>query len=499
MQRRLAIALVLTALVSILLVGFGVLAIAQLGARSRAEDEVNRGLNVLEAALDSTTRSAPQIELLLASTRSDLRLQVLEPVVVTDEGAVSAIGSRQRRRLGPPLPELPPLVLTGEEVQALDRGETVRLSVRGSVYALRTVPAGVTDGAVQIRLVMLAGQRVTAVNRQAVAWFVLSSLVVLIGALVAGLRLAQRLVRPIRDIQATTAAIAAGDLAARVGTDGDDEVAQLGHSVNRMAADLERSKALDRQFLMSVSHDLRTPLTAISGYAEALRDRAVDDPAAAGEVIGNHAARLDRLVGDLLDLAKLDANRFRLDLRPVDLSVLAGRTAAGLVPEAAQHGVTLTHWTSGDPIVIADPDRIAQAVGNMIHNAITFADREVLVEIGVEGDRATVAVRDDGPGFAQEDLPHVFDRLYTGEARPRRAENPSGLGLAIVRELAAAMEGRVGAANNPGGGACIELSLPLADRTSGPAVSPGPAPPTPPPEAADPSRPPGSPAPPPTA
>lgn len=497
----------LTALVSVVLVGFGVLAIAQLGARSRAEDDVTRALNVMEAALDSTTRSARQVESLLISTRRDLELQLLEPVLVADDGQVRSVVARQRRREGTPLPDFPTVSLSADEVQALDEGQTVNLSEPGAVYSLRTVPTDAIADTAEVRLALLAGQQVTAVDRQAVAWFLLSSAVVVIGALAAGLQLARRLARPIRDIEDTTSAIAAGNLAARVATKGDDEVAQLGRSVNRMAADLERSKALDRQFLMSVSHDLKTPLTAISGYAEGLRDGAVVDPTRAGEVIGDHAARLDRLVGDLLDLAKLDANRFRLDLRRVDLSVLAGRTAAGLVPEAAQHGVALTHWASGSPVVRADPDRIEQAIGNMIHNAITFADREVQVEIGVDGDRATVSVRDDGPGFAPEDLPHVFDRLYTGAAQPRRAENSSGLGLAIVRDLAAAMGGSVEAANNPGGGACIGLTLPLSDPErpapgpsgAGPKVSPGPESATPPPAAPDPGQPPASPAPPPSA
>ncbi|MEL6982773.1 MAG: HAMP domain-containing sensor histidine kinase, partial [Actinomycetota bacterium] len=256
-------------------------------------------------------------------------------------------------------------------------------------------------------------------------------------------------------------------------------MAELGRSVNRMAADLERSKALDQQFLLSVSHDLRTPLTAISGYAEALQDGAVADPSGAGAIIGNHAKRLDRLVGDLLDLAKLDANRFRLDLRPVGLAVVSGRTVAGLAAKAAGHGVTIDQRTDAEATVLADPDRLAQVIANLVDNAINFATERVLVTIVIESPAssptplpsadggpganlvAKLTVSDDGPGFATEDLPYVFDRLYTGSARPRRSENSSGLGLAIVRELVGAMGGTVAAGNGANGGAAIAVWLPV--------------------------------------
>lgn len=189
-------------------------------------------------------------------------------------------------------------------------------------------------------------------------------------------------------MQSATTAIAVEDLSARVQDVGTDEKADLGLAVNRMAEDLQRSKALDRQFLMSVSHDLKTPLTAISGYAEALQDGAVTDPQATGEVIGNNAHRLHRLVGDLLDLATLAANRFRFDVRPFNLAVLAGRTAAGQVRQAEQHGLTLVQHGAPSVYVNADADRTAQAIGNLIDNAIKFASATVTMVVRTEADRA---------------------------------------------------------------------------------------------------------------
>ncbi len=466
MQRRLTIALALTALVSILLVGFGVLTMAQLGARSRAEDQVTRGLNVVTDFLGSTDRSDRQVESLLFGSRANLGLDFTEPIVILDDGTVRSLTDRQRRR-GLQAAELPELSLDQASLDDLDNGDTVLINTEDGVFGVRSLGRRSLDQETELRIAILAGQRVTAVSGQTVAWFLGSSLVVLVGALLAGVALARRLTGPIKDIQDTTSAIAGGDLAARVETTGSDEVAELGEAVNNMAADLQRSKALDRQFLMSVSHDLKTPLTAIAGYAEGLSDGAVTDPKAAGGVIANHAKGLERLVGDLLDLARLDANRFRLAVRSFDLSVVTGRTIAGLSATAGQHGIDLIGSGSQPTLVTADPDRTAQAIGNLIDNAVKFARSKVEVEVAIRGEFGVVSVSDDGPGIADADLGHIFDRLYTGKAQPDRAENPTGLGLAIVRELAHAMGGEVAADNNPGGGARLSLSLPLGSDPPG--------------------------------
>jgi signal transduction histidine kinase len=457
MQRRLTIALVSTALISILLVGFGVLAMAQLSARSNAERDVTRSLNVLSDFLSGPNRSPRQIETLLSGSRGNLNLESLERVAVGEDGAINSLA---RRRLNDN-DSLPDVRLNEEQLELFNNDGTVMISDSGTVYGLRAVNVQSAVGQDPVDIAVLASKQVRPVTSQTLAWFVLSSLVVLVGALLGGYWLARRFSEPIKEIQSATAAIAAGDLAVRVDPTGSDEVTDLGHEVNRMAADLERSKALDRQFLMSVSHDLRTPLTAITGFAEGLADGAVTDPQNAGVVIGSHAARLDRLVGDLLDLARLDANRFRLNARAFDLSVLVGRTIAGLTPQASMHSITLVREGTESLMVNADPDRTDQAIANLVDNAIKFASSTIRVTVKQRENMAVVSVHDDGPGIPAQDLPHVFDRLYTGKAQPDRAENPTGLGLAIVRELAGAMGGNVEANNHPDGGALLSLALPI--------------------------------------
>ncbi len=471
MQRRLTIALVATALVSIVLVGFGVLAMAQLSARSNTEDRVARGLNVVSGFLVDSERPRRQVETLVSGSRTDFGLDLLEAVTVDPDGSVQTLRNARRTTTSGTaiaISDFPNIALGEDQQASLARGETVLVADGNLVIGLRTVEVNELAGDADPNVTIMAGGQVTAVARQTVAWFLLSSALVIAGAILAGLLLAARLARPIRNIQAATTSIAGGNLEARVNPSGSDEVADLGHAVNQMAADLQRSKALDRQFLMSVSHDLRTPLTAIAGYAEGLQDGAVTNPAAAGEVIGNHAHRLDVLVGDLLDLARLDANRFRLDIRRFDLTVLTGRTVAGLSKQAEQHGLTLTASGPLSLLVEADPDRTAQAIGNLIDNAVKFARTRILVQLTDDGGGwAVVSVHDDGPGIPDPDIPHIFDRLYTGKAQPDRAENPTGLGLAIVRELVHAMGGSVRASNNATGGACISLRLPLDSAVEG--------------------------------
>ncbi|MFN0089837.1 MAG: sensor histidine kinase, partial [Acidimicrobiales bacterium] len=258
--------------------------------------------------------------------------------------------------------------------------------------------------------------------------------------------------------------IAAGNLAARAdeaqAAAGGAEIESLTRSLNAMADSLERSRGLEQQFLLSISHDLRTPLTSIRGYAEAILDGALDEPQHGARVIRSEAARLERLVADLLELARLEARQFGLSPAPLDLARLAADGAAGFAPAAEAAGRRIT--VRAEPTwVLADRDRLAQVIANLVENALRFAASQVEVRAGPGPDgMGWLQVADDGPGIAAEDLPHVFERLYVARSRPRRKESGSGLGLAIVRELVAAMGGVVHAEAPPGGGARLVVRLP---------------------------------------
>jgi two-component system sensor histidine kinase BaeS len=223
----------------------------------------------------------------------------------------------------------------------------------------------------------------------------------------------------------------------------DPETASLAHSINTMAASLARLRGMEHQFLLSVSHDLRTPLTSIRGFAEAISDGAATDVPRAAAVIASESRRLERLVGDLLDLAKLEARQFSLDLRPVNLAEVVGDTGEGFRPAADELGLGLEVSVEGAAaLVSADPDRLAQVVANLVENALKYASSRVRVGATVSSAQAVVWVDDDGPGIAADDLPHVFERLFMSSRYPARRVG-SGLGLAIVAELVHAMGGTV--------------------------------------------------------
>ncbi len=475
MQRRLALALALTALAAVVLVGLGVVLQANRGARSEATENVTRAAEAI-AELSAGTRRLGDFGRQLALSRQAFDFEALQVVLVTDEGEVLQAGGAAGRigRAEPPPADDPaladlPSVLGSDQLAVFRSGEPVVVDGEGRVIVLIELDVDAPDRRrIDGRLGLVAAERVLALPRRAIGWFLWSSLVVLAGASLAGVVLARRLVRPIRAIQRTTASIAAGDLRARTEVRGDDELADLGNSVNVMAGELERSKQLDQQFLMSVSHDLRTPLTAIGGYAEALADGTATDRAAIGRIIGQQAGRLERLVQDLLDLARLDANQFRLHPSTMDLAVVAGRSAAEFVASATTRGVDLSfEREAGIAVPVqADPDRVAQVISNLVENAVKFADSSVVVLVTRQGSHGIVSIRDDGPGIDAADLPHIFDRLYSGRIQPKRSESSTGLGLTIVRELTVAMGGTVTVTRNTDRGSRFEIRLPLTEASA---------------------------------
>jgi two-component system sensor histidine kinase BaeS len=335
----------------------------------------------------------------------------------------------------------------------------------------------------------------------AARWFLLASVVtVLLGSLVAAW-LARTLTGPLAEAEATAHRIAQGDLSARIDLPhhGDDELSRLVGSINAMAASLESAQGLERDFLLSVSHDLRTPLTSISGWGEALADGTAPDPAKAGSTILSEAGRLDRLVRDLLDLARLRARSFKLTLGPVDLRDVAAGAAEGLRPDLEDAELQVQVDVPDAAIVVhGDADRLAQIAANLIENAGRHATRRIRVAVEVEvgaagpsGATAVLAVEDDGQGIPPGERPRIFERMYAGARPAARVGGGTGLGLTIVRELAQAMGGDAvavdpydTAAAGVGGrdagdgaiGARFELRLPLLGSpatTSLPSTVPG--------------------------
>jgi len=353
----------------------------------------------------------------------------------------------------------PPAWLPPGGAERLREGETVTATRGGTVHAAAALhPGTATAGS---RAVVLTDSIDTGTGA-AGRWFVVAGAATALAGVAVAAALARSLARPLAATEATAGRIAAGDLDARVpdpGT-GDDELARLAGAINAMAGSLQQSRQAERDFLLSVSHDLRTPLTSIKGWSEALADGAAPDPAAAGATIGEAAARLDRLVGDLLDLARLRARAFRLDLGPVDLADVAAGAAEALRPELSDAGLDVTVEVPDAPVVVAgDADRLAQVAGNLVDNAGRHAARRVRIAVHTDGAEAVLAVDDDGPGIPPGERELLFTRVPADRRASRRGSG-TGVGLAIVAELAAAMAGTLGVESTPGAGSVFTVTLP---------------------------------------
>lgn len=452
MQRRITIALLATALAAILLVGLGVLGLASIGAERDARERVVTQLDVVAGIVD---QGASGVDLGPAIERLG---QTLDNSIITI-GRLEADGELSMSRRATATRDLGP-ALDEDELELVLAGEAAITSVGGELRGVQLV--NLTGG--RVTTVVIVQRQVATIGSEARVWFLLSGAAVLAGAAIVASILARRFVQPIRRATAATEAIAAGDLGVRVPVDGSDEIADLGSGINTMAAELERGRAAEQQFLLSVSHDLRTPLTALRGFGEALEDGTVTDTAKAGAVISHNANRLARLVGDLLDLGKLEARQFRFDIQNFDAAEVVAATATGLAPSVSERGIDIVVDAPRAIVVSADPDRLGQAVANLVENATTFASSQVTVSLMSDGPQAVITVADDGPGISADDLPHVFERLYVTKLVPQRSESSSGLGLAIVRELIGAMDGTVDVSSPLGGGTAMVIRLPLADR-----------------------------------
>ena len=288
----------------------------------------------------------------------------------------------------------------------------------------------------------------------------------LLGGGLAGLLLARQVTAPLGRLATAARRLSGGDRAVRVPPEGPREVADVAQALNGLAAALSDSETRQRRFLMNVSHELRTPLTAVSGYAEGLADGVITgaEAVAAGTVIRDEAARLDRRVDDLLALARMEADDFRLQFGPADLTGLVQAAARAWLPRAEAAQVTLRTTVDGTPVIVeTDADRLRQALDALADNALRVlsAGCTLTFGCGTDGVSAWVEVRDDGPGLDDADLAVAFDRGHLTERY--RGERPvgSGLGLALVGELARRLGGSALARRAEEGGVSFVVVLPV--------------------------------------
>lgn len=259
-------------------------------------------------------------------------------------------------------------------------------------------------------------------------------------AAIAAVMLARRLARPLRDTARVATSMAHGQRDLRVTVGGPLEVADVATAVNSLADSLYDSEQRQRNFLLSVSHELRTPLTAVSGFAESLADGVVtgDDVPAVARIIASEAGRLDRLVSDLLDLARLGADDFRLELAPIDVA-------------------------TAPLIVRTDPRRLRQFIDGLADNAVrlTPPGSQVVIALYATPGHAVIQVRDAGPGLSSEDYPVAFQRGALRQRYEGHRRVGTGIGPSLVEGLVIRLDATISAGPAPEGGASFTVVLPL--------------------------------------
>jgi two-component system, OmpR family, sensor kinase len=453
-KKRLITAMVAVVLATLLIVGTGTVVLANVRGRADTAAELRTQATTLADGLvdliDPADGSAPQL-----GPGQRLRILNILRDTLQLEGVSILSGTIGGQLVGDD-PAID-VTISADDRAAFDRLEVRSWNVGNEVFAAAPARVG------QNRLIVVVLQReANAGLGTSVRLFALAAAVTLALGIAAALLLGIRLTRPIRAAATATHQLASGNLSTRLPPPrptANDELADLTRSINHMAESLERSRVVEQQFLMSVSHDLRTPLTSIRGYAEAIADGA-GDPAKSAAVIHSESRRLERLVADLLDLAKLSSQSFSLQIARVDLAAAAAVALEGFEPDADERDISLQLAAPAMLPVLADPDRLAQVLANLIENGLRHAATRIVVSTWTDGaDHAILTIDDDGPGIAAEDLPHVFERLYVAKERPQRRENSSGLGLAVVKELVVAMGGNVWADVAPQGGARIVVRL----------------------------------------
>jgi two-component system sensor histidine kinase BaeS len=280
-------------------------------------------------------------------------------------------------------------------------------------------------------------------------------------AMVVVLYYSRRIARPLEMLATAADEVAAGHYDVTVPERAwGSEVERLSSRFNEMTARLSESEQLSRNFLMSVSHELRTPLTAIRGHVAALREGVLEDEASRSrslEVVSEEALRLERLVGDVLDLAKLDARRFALLREEVDMRALCERAYATFAEEAKARGVEYELALGEGAVLLTDGDRVLQIVTNLIANALHWTPEGGRVDLGLgtENGEVSVSVGDTGPGVEPEAEERIFRPFWSGDG------GGTGLGLTIARELALALGGRLELHSEPGHGSRFVLVLPV--------------------------------------
>jgi signal transduction histidine kinase len=304
-------------------------------------------------------------------------------------------------------------------------------------------------------------QFISSVNRSLLIAIAVAGLV----GLLLTLLLSQSILIPIDALTSASRAMEKGDLNQRVEVKSKDELGQLGKAFNSMAEGLNRLEQLRRNMVTDVAHELRTPLSNIRGYLEALRDGVVEPTPEAIASIHEEAMLLNRLVDDLQELALAEAGQLDLVRQPVDLREVVQKAVQSLNNQTSEKNVSIEVLLPDDlPLVEADAERMGQVLRNLINNAVinTPTGGEICIEARACDSQVAVSIKDNGVGISKEHLPFVFERFYRADRSRARLTGGAGLGLAIVKQLVEAQGGQVEINSQIDVGTTVTFTSPIA-------------------------------------
>jgi two-component system sensor histidine kinase BaeS len=289
----------------------------------------------------------------------------------------------------------------------------------------------------------------------------MSASVAILLALVLGGLLAFTMTRSLRELTEATLEIAKGKFGKQVKVRSKDEIGELAASFNKMSIDLEQATQARQQMTADIAHDLRSPLSVITGYAEALSDNKLRGNPEVYGILLQEAKHLDHLVDDLRLLSLADAGELSLSFQPTDLGSLLEKVMARHTVAAEQRHIDLQIAVQDNlPSVQVDVERMSQVLDNLILNAFRYTPEGGLVALGADekDGKVQIHVKDSGKGISADDLPHIFDRFYRGD-KSRQHSGESGLGLAIAKSLIEAHGGKISVESTPGEGAEFTITL----------------------------------------
>ena len=296
--------------------------------------------------------------------------------------------------------------------------------------------------------------------------FMRAGLVAFVLAILFAVWLGNWIASPLKEIEQASQAVSQGDYR-QIPPKGPDEVQALANAYNEMVGMVQASQQSQRDFVANVSHELKTPLTSIQGFSQAIQDGTVksgESLTKAAGIIHVEAERMYRLVVDLLDLARFDAGTLNLDRKALDLNQTLTRVINQLIPQAAQAQVQLSHQLNPLPTVVGDDDRLAQVFTNIVDNAIkhTPTGGDVSVLAFQDKDFAVIKIRDSGEGISNEHLTRIFERFYKIDgSRKKNGEPGTGLGLAIAQQIIHAHDGVINVQSDLGAGTEFEVRIPI--------------------------------------